>query len=220
MFRNRKHAGQELARLLKEKGYNDDYLVLGLPRGGVIVAYEVARELGAPMDVCIVRKIGAPGQEELALGALGPDKKAFLNHALMSILRVSREEIEETIENERNELDRRTKHYRKGRPPLDFAGRDVLVVDDGLATGMSMKVAVQAIREYHVRSLHVAVPVASDEALEMIARLSDGVVCLATPEPFYGVGQWFDDFSQTSDEEVLDLLARPTRHVDNSLLSS
>ena len=208
IFRNRLHAGQALAKLLTEKGYTKDYLVLALPRGGVPVAYEVAKELSSHLDVFIVRKLGVPGQEELAMGALGPDGKAFLNQSMVQRIAITPTEIEEIVAREQIELNRRAKKYRKDRGVLELAGEDVLLVDDGLATGMSMRVAVQALRQYHVKSVHVAVPVSSDDALEMIASVADGVTCLSVPKYFFGVGEWYADFSQTSDEEVIDLLGR------------
>ncbi|MGE0172629.1 MAG: phosphoribosyltransferase [Oligoflexales bacterium] len=220
LFRNRKHAGQELAKLLKEKGYDNNFLVLGLPRGGVPIAHEVATELGASLDIFIVRKLGVPGHEELAMGALGPDRKALLNQELIDRLSISDFQIDGVIAREQRELERRMKSYRKGRPELNLADRDVLLVDDGLATGMSMKVAVEAIRQYSVKSVHVAVPVASDDALALLSAAADGVVCVAAPPHFFGVGQWYDDFSQTSDEEVVELLSRSTHPPEQPRLSS
>lgn len=207
-FRDRVEAGQRLARDLGRYADRTDVLVLGLPRGGVPVAFEVARALSAPLDVFVVRKLGLPHHEELAMGAIAMGGARVLDLALIRQMGVSDAEIEQVTRREEIELERRQKQYRGDRPLPDIAGRTVILVDDGLATGSSMRVAVAALREEHPRKIVVAVPIAPEETCEMLRGAADEVVCALTPEPFYAVGLWYRDFSQTSDEEVHDLLER------------
>lgn len=207
-FRDRLDAGRQLARNLGEYSDRTDVLVLGLPRGGVPVAFEVARALSAPLDVFVVRKLGLPHHEELAMGAIAMGGARVLDRGLIAQLGVSDAEIERVTGREEIELERRQKQYRGARPLPDIAGRTVILVDDGLATGSSMRVAVAALREEHPGKIVVAVPIAPEETCEMLRATADEVVCALTPEPFYAVGLWYHDFSQTSDEEVHDLLER------------
>ncbi|MEX1186752.1 MAG: phosphoribosyltransferase [Gemmatimonadaceae bacterium] len=207
-FRDRADAGRELASRLGEYADRTDVLVLGLPRGGVPVAFEVARSLSAPLDVFVVRKLGLPHHEELAMGAIAMGGARVLDRALIAQVGVSDAEIEQVTRREEIELERRQKRYRGDRLLPDIAGRTVILVDDGLATGSSMRVAVAALREEHPRKIVVAVPIAPEETCEMLRAAADEVVCALTPEPFYAVGLWYRDFSQTSDEEVHDLLER------------
>ena len=207
-FRDRVEAGQRLARRLVAYAGRPDLLVLGLPRGGVPVAFEVARALSAPLDVFVVRKLGLPHHEELAMGAIAMGGARVLDLALIRQMGVGEGEIEQVTRREEVELGRRQKQYRGDRPLPDIAGRTVILVDDGLATGSSMRVAVAALREERPAKIVVAVPIAPEETCEMLRASADEVVCAVTPEPFYAVGLWYHDFSQTSDEEVHDLLER------------
>jgi predicted phosphoribosyltransferase len=206
-LRNRREAGQLLARRLSS--YVDDHgvIVLALPRGGVPVAYEVARALHAPLDVFIVRKLGVPGHEELAMGAVASGGVRVVNDHVVMGLRIPGEAIDRVAARELQELDRREHAYRGGRPLPDLAKRTVILVDDGLATGTTMQAALMALRNLRPARIVVAVPVASEDACERIRGLADEVVCMATPEPFHAVGIWYADFTQTTDDEVRELLA-------------
>lgn len=207
-FRNRSAAGRELAGLLTAFAGRDDVLVLALPRGGVPVAREVATALGAPLDVLTVRKLGVPGQRELAMGAIGPGGAVLLDNDLIRRLRVPPGEVAETLAVETWELRRRDRAYRGDRPLPDLDGRTVIVVDDGLATGQSMRVAVQVLRERNPAAVVVAVPAAAAETCSWLREVADAVVCALSPEPFVAVGAWYEDFSQVSDDEVRSLLSR------------
>jgi erythromycin esterase-like protein/predicted phosphoribosyltransferase len=206
-FRNRAEAGRELARRLDEYRGRDDVVVLGLPRGGVPVAFEIARELGVPLDVFLVRKLGVPGHEEVALGAIATGGTRVLNKQLIESLDIPPEWIEAIDARERRELERRERVYRADRPPPELAGKTVILVDDGLATGSTMLAAVQAVRAEDPAGVVVAVPVADPDVCASLRAAADDVVCLATPRPLRAVGAWYDDFSQTTDDEVRDLLA-------------
>lgn len=206
LFRNRREAGRALAERLREYANRDDLVVLALPRGGVPVGFEVAKALNVPLDVFVVRKLGLPGQEELAMGAIASGGVIVLNEELVRALNISRDVIQMVAEQEERELERREREYRDGRPPLDVRGRTVILVDDGLATGSSMRVAALALREKDPAQIVVVVPVAAPSTCTELQSEVDHVVCAVTPEPFWGVGQWYEDFSQTSDEEVRDLL--------------
>lgn len=209
MLQNRREAGQLLASQLRPQ-YADrpDVVVLGLPRGGVPVAYEVAAALDAPLDVFMVRKLGMPGHEEYAVGALASGGLQVLNRLMLEAYGISDADLSETVKRERAELERREREYRKGLPPLDVAGKTVILVDDGLATGSSMLAAVRALREARPARIVVAVPVAPLQSCEDLRVVADDVVCALTPEPFLAVGRWYADFDQTSDREVKELLAQ------------
>jgi erythromycin esterase-like protein/predicted phosphoribosyltransferase len=211
-FRNREEAGRALAERLRQYAGRDDVVVLGLPRGGVPVAFEIARELEAPLDVFLVRKLGIPGHEEMAFGAIATGGTRVLNKQLIESLDMPPEWIEAIDAKERRELERRDRAYRGDRPPPDLAGRTVIVVDDGLATGATMLASVQAIRQDDPARVIVAVPVAAPDVCEALGAVADEVVCLSTPQPFRAVGLWYEDFSQTSDDDVrgfLELARRP-----------
>jgi erythromycin esterase-like protein/predicted phosphoribosyltransferase len=210
-FRDRAEAGSRLAGQLRQYAGRDDVVVLGLPRGGVPVAYEVASELGVPLDVYLVRKLGLPGHEELAFGAIATGGVRVLNKELIERLGLPPEWVEAIDAKERRELERRERAYRGERPPPDLAGRTVILVDDGLATGSTMLAAVQAARQDDPAKVVVAVPVAAPEVCETLRQVADEVVCAATPQPMRAVGLWYEDFSQTSDDEVRELLARARR---------
>jgi predicted phosphoribosyltransferase len=207
-FHDRREAGRRLARELEGHAGRPDMLVLALPRGGVPVAAEVARALGAPLDVFLVRKLGVPGHEELAMGAVASGGVGVLNADVVSGLGIPESVIRSVAARERQELARREELYRGDRPAPDVRGKTVILVDDGLATGATMLAAIRALRQQEPARIVVAVPTASRETCAALQDEADEVVCAITPEPFWAVGQWYDDFSQTSDDEVRDLLAR------------
>lgn len=204
-FRDRADAGRALAACVDPLA-GPDTVVLGLARGGVPVAAEVARALHAPLDVYLVRKLGVPRRPELAMGAIAGGVRV-LNQAVLDTYGVAPADVDAVVEREAAELARRETAYRAGRAPIDVAGRVVVVVDDGLATGASMKAAVQALRLARPRRVVVAVPVGAPETCAELAAVADEVVCLHAPRRFLAVGQWYDDFTQTSDEEIARLLA-------------
>ena len=210
VFRDRREAGRVLADLLTAYRGRPDVIVLGLARGGLPVAYEVARSLGAPLDAFIVRKLGAPGHEEFAVGALASGGRVVVNDDILRGLRVTPEQLREIAEREARELARREAAYRGGRPPLEVTGKTVILVDDGLATGSSMMAAVQALRESEPAEIVVAVPAAPESTCREFAAIVEDMVCASMPTPFLAVGESFWDFSQVSDEEVQALLAKPT----------
>ena len=207
-FRNRTDAGRQLAEKLAAYADRPDVLVLALPRGGVPVGYEVARALGAPLDVFVVRKLGVPGYEELAMGAVATGGVRVLNDEIVRGLGISEHEIDAAVARELQELVRRERLYRGARPPLDVGGRTVVLVDDGLATGATMRAAIQALRQQHPARASVAVPTASPDTGEALKAEADDVIFAMTPEPFFSVGHWYEDFTQTTDDEVRELLAR------------
>lgn len=204
-FSDRREAGRELGRRLKAYAGRGDVVVLALPRGGVPVGYEVARAIGAPLDVFLVRKLGVPGHRELAMGALASGGVRVLDDALIEYLDIPPEAIEAVTREEQAELERREQAYRTAPAP-DLRGRVVILTDDGLATGSTMKAAVRAVRQREPSRIVVAAPVGSRDACGDLERLADEVVCARMPANFSAVGQWFRDFSQTTDEEVRELL--------------
>jgi predicted phosphoribosyltransferase len=206
LFHDRADAGQVLAERLLHYAGRPDVLVLALPRGGVPVAFEVARALGAPLDVFLVRKLGVPGQRELAMGALATGGVRVLNREVVEALGIPDEVVDAVAAEEREELERREQEYRGDRAPPDVRGRVVILIDDGLATGSTMRAAVAALRRLGPARVVVAVPVGAPETCAELRREADEVVCARTPEPFYAVGRWYVDFSQTTDEEVRELL--------------
>ena len=205
LYRDRRDAGEKLADSLEDLRGTRDLLVLALPRGGVPVAEPVARRLGAPLDVFVVRKIGFPGHEELAMGAVASGGIVLVNPALVG--QVPEEQFRRALERAVKELNERERLYRGGRPPPKVAGRTIVLIDDGLATGATMRAAVEALRQQEPRQIIVAVPIASPETCDELAREVDRVVCAATPQPFHAVGLWYQDFSPTPDEEVRQVLA-------------
>jgi len=209
-FRDRRHAGQMLAQALAPYAGRDDVIVLALPRGGVPVAFEVAQALHAPLDVFLVRKLGVPGQEELAMGAIASGGVRVLNDGIMRLLLLDELDLEAVVAREQRELTRREQAYRAGRAEPALAGKVVIVVDDGLATGATMRAAVAALRQRHPSRVVVAVPVGAADTCALLHNEADAVVCLRSPEPFGGVGLWYDNFTQTSDDEVRTLLATTT----------
>lgn len=207
-FRDRTDAGRRLAGLLSRHAGRTDVVVLGLPRGGVPVAFEVARALTAPLDVFLVRKLGVPGQEELAMGAIASGGTRVLNEEIVDALGIPPTLIDRVAAREATELARREQAYRGDRPPIDVRDRVVILIDDGLATGATMRAAAAALHQAGPRQLVVAVPLASRETCDAFRPEVDEIVCALTPEPFYAVGLWYDDFAQTTDGEVRELLAR------------
>ena len=205
-FKDRHDAGRRLAQALDVWRGRSDVLVLALPRGGVPVAWEVAHALGAPLDVLVVRKLGYPGQEEFAMGAIASGGIRVMSDA-EGTWPVSERQLEAVVAREQIELARREQRYRAGRPPLQMTGRVLILVDDGLATGATMSAAVKAARMANPERIVVAVPVASAEAIQSVGTLADEVVCPYMPEHFRAVGLWYQDFAQTSDEEVDQLLS-------------
>ena len=210
-YRNRTEAGRRLAAALKHYAGRPDVIVLALPRGGVPVAYEVAQALGAPLDVFIVRKLGLPSHPELAIGAIASGGVRVVDQAALQRFGVTEEELAAVAANEERELERREREYRADTPPPEVRGKTVILIDDGLATGATMAAAAAALKAQGPARLVVAVPVAAPETCEALRPMVDEIVCVATPDPFLAVGLWYEDFSQTSDEEVRELLARARR---------
>jgi predicted phosphoribosyltransferase len=211
IYRDRTEAGKHLATRLTDYAGRPDVLVLALPRGGVPVAFEVARALRAPLDIFLVRKLGVPGHEELAMGAIATGGVRVLNEDVMSYLRIAGEVVDAVAADELRELERRERAYRGDAAAPDVRGKTVILVDDGLATGSTMRAAAAALRQQQPARIVVAVPVSSPQICDEYRMGVDEIVCAVTPEPFHAVGQWYEDFSQTTDEEVRGLLARAAR---------
>lgn len=208
LFRDRAEAGRMLAKKLMKYAGRPDVLVLALPRGGVPVAYEVARALHAPLDIFLVRKLGLPGREELAMGAIASGGVLVLNNDVVRALNIPEHVMQSVAEEERQELQRRERLYRGDQPAVNVRGRTVILIDDGLATGSSMRAAMAALRQQVPARIVIAVPVGPPETCAEFQGEADEAVCALTPEPFYAVGLWYQNFSQTTDEEVRDLLER------------
>jgi putative phosphoribosyl transferase len=206
LFHDRADAGRQLAEQLREYANRNDVVVLGLPRGGVPVAYEVASKLDVPLDIFLVRKLGVPGHAELAMGAIAPGGVQVLNRDLIDELAIPPASVGAVAESERQELERRDRIFQTGRPHPALKGKTVILIDDGLATGATMEAAVTALRHMEPAQIVVAVPVGARETCDRLASVADHMICLATPAPFNAVGQWYEDFSQTTDDEVKHLL--------------
>ena len=207
-FRDRTEAGRLLATRLKVYADRADALVLGLPRGGVPVAYEVAQALNLPLDICLVRKLGVPGHKELAMGAIASGGVRVLNYDVLSWLGISDKTLELVAARELRELQRRERAYRGDRPQPEIRDRTVILVDDGLATGATIRAAITVLRSQQPKEIVVAAPVAPVSLYQALEAEVDQVVCLATPEPFYAIGLWYENFAQTTDNQVRDLLAK------------
>ncbi|AFZ23779.1 putative phosphoribosyltransferase [Cylindrospermum stagnale PCC 7417] len=208
LFQDRRLAGQFLAGELAAYANRSDVVVLGLPRGGVPVAFEVARAINAPLGVLVVRKLGVPGQKELAMGAIAPGGVRVLNEQIISEENIPDEAIATMALQEQRELERRERLYQGNRPSLDLQERTVILVDDGLATGATMLAAIVAVRKQQPAKIVVAVPVAAPPTYEDLAGLVDEIACISQPNPFYSVGLWYEQFPQITDDEVCDLLAK------------
>ncbi len=206
LFKDRVDAGKKLAKELSKYANRSDVLILALPRGGVPVAFEVAKELNVELDIFIVRKLGVPGNEELAMGAIASDDVRVLNEDVISSFQIPDRVIAVVAANELREIERRERAYRKNRPKPEIGGKTVILIDDGLATGATMRAAVEALKTKSPAKIIVAVPTAAADTCMFFKERVDEVICVATPEPFYGVGAWYGDFSQTTDEEVCELL--------------
>jgi len=215
-YRDRTEGGRFLAEQLQSYAGRPDVVVLALPRGGVPVGYEVAKEIRAPLDVFVVRKLGVPGHEELAMGAIATGGVLVLDEGLLRTLGIDRAELERAVTREAQELERREQAYRDDRAPPDLEGKTVILVDDGLATGSTMHAAATAVRRQNPARIVVAVPVAAAETCDAFRDVVDEIVCGVTPRPFHAVGLWYDDFSQTSDDEVRELLARAADRSEQS----
>lgn len=207
-FKDRRFAGQVLAKELAAYTNHPDVLVLGLPRGGVPVAFEIAKALNAPLDVLVVRKLGVPDQEELAMGAIASGGVRIVNEYIISLVKISDEVIAKVAVQEERELERRERLYRSNRPLPNLQGRTVILVDDGLATGATMWAAVVAVRKQQPAQIVIAVPVGAPETCHELETKVDKIVCILTPSHFQSVGVWYENFPQTTDEEVCDLLAK------------
>lgn len=210
-YHDRYDAGRRLASLLSAYAQRLDVVVLALPRGGVPVGSEVAMALGAPLDVFVVRKLGVPGHEELAMGAIASGGVRVLDPNVMDLAEIGEADVQRITAAEQRELERRERQYRGDRPFPDLRGKVVILVDDGLATGSTMRAAVAALRQEGPTKIVVAVPVAAPDVCESFRAVADDIVCAATPTPFHAVGLWYDDFTQTTDDEVRDLLERAQR---------
>lgn len=214
LFSDRADAGRQLSdHLVADYGNDRTVVVLALPRGGVPVAYEVASRLQAPLDIFIVRKLGVPGHSELAMGAIASDGVRVINEDVVDALNIPDEWIEEVTTEERRELERREHQYRGDLPRINLTGRTAILVDDGLATGASMFAAIKALRTVKPSRIVVAVPIAAPETCALFDKYADDVICAETPRPFYSVGTWYEDFSQTTDDEVRELLDRATKYL-------
>jgi putative phosphoribosyl transferase len=207
-FRDRTEAGQLLATRLTTYANRPDALVLALPRGGVPVGFEIAQALNIPLDICLVRKLGVPGQEELAMGAIAPDGIMVLNNDVLRTMRISRQALLEVATSEKQELERRMQAYRGDRPAPQIRNRLIILVDDGIATSSTLRAAITLLQRQHPQGIIVAAPVAPATVCESLQKLVQEVVCLSTPEPLHSIGMWYKDFSQTTDEEVCSLLKR------------
>jgi predicted phosphoribosyltransferase len=205
-FRNRAEAGAALARALADYAGKRNILILALPRGGVPVADVISKALNLPMDVWLVRKLGVPGHTELAMGAISMGGIRHVDKNIVASYHISTAEVQRVITLEQQELDRRNKLYRHGRPAPELKNKTVIVVDDGLATGATMHAAVLSLREAHAHHIVVAVPVGAASSCAALEDIADEVICVHRPEPFFGVGQWYQDFSQTGDDDVLEIL--------------
>ncbi|MGB9465235.1 MAG: phosphoribosyltransferase [Candidatus Acidiferrum sp.] len=214
IFRNRAEAGEQLALHLAEYANREDVVVLGVPRGGVPIAFKVATALNLPLDIFVLRKLGVPGHEELAFGAIGSGGVRVLDRAVVEAIGLSNTDIEMVTQAETTELARRERIYRGGRPPLDLQGKTVILVDDGIATGSSLRAGVRALRQLQPAAIVIAAPVAPRASINRLKSEVDDVVCVAVPETFYGVGQFYEDFSQVADEEVIALLDTAARQLE------
>jgi putative phosphoribosyl transferase len=218
LFKNRTDAGKQLASALKNTSKNA--IVLAVPRGGVVVGFEIAHALNIPLDVIITKKIGAPDNPELAIGAVAEDGTYLLDHSLVEMLGVPQDYITAEVERQKAEIKRRLKTYREDAPNPEIAEREVILVDDGVATGSTLKAALRSLRKRGAKPVTVAVPVGPADTVRELQRDADRVVCLSTPEPFYAIGEFYEDFEQTTDEEVIELLRRCRQQLKDKEVSA
>lgn len=207
-FKDRSHAGKELAERLSKYKDREDILVLGLPRGGIPVAYEIAKKLDAPLDVLVVRKLGLPYNEEVAFGAIASGGIKVLNEEIVNRARLSKKAMESVVEKEKKELKRRQDQYGSSLGKRDFRGKTIILVDDGIATGATMQAAINGLKQTAAAKVVMAIPTAPQDSLSEIRPMVDDAICIMTPSPFYGVGNWYNRFSQTTDDEVKNLLEK------------
>lgn len=218
-FSNRVDAGKRLAKALKDFA-GKDAVVLAIPRGGVIVGYEIADALDLPLDLIIPHKLGAPDNPELAIGAITEDGSKVIDSSIVAYLDVSYEYIEEESERQKREIERRLKMYRQGMPPRELKDKEVIVVDDGIATGSTMKAALVSVKNKGAKSITVAIPVGPPSTIEELKKLADNVICIYTPGYFQAIGQFYEDFSQTSDQEVIDLLKKCKQNAKQGVMAN
>ncbi|OGY42076.1 MAG: hypothetical protein A2Y82_02305 [Candidatus Buchananbacteria bacterium RBG_13_36_9] len=207
-FEDRADAGQKLAAKLIQYKNQKDALILALPRGGVVTAFEIARDLNLPLDIVVPRKIGAPQNEEYAIGAITESGEGIFNQEAIASLNITKDYLEQTIAKEKKEAQRRLETYRQDRPPLNLSAKAVIIIDDGIATGLTMRAAIKSIREKKAKKIIVAVPVSAQDSLKTIKEEADEVICLHAPLFFGAVGAFYKDFRQTTDEEVIDLMKK------------
>lgn len=212
LFKNREQAGKRLAELLKKYAPQKP-IVLALPRGGVPVGFEIAKVLKAPLDVIVTRKLGAPGNKELGVGSIGEGDTKILDPQMLSLVGLSQKDLEDTITQEKNELARRVRLYRNNKPLPDLKNKTVILVDDGLATGVTAKAAIAAIKKHQPEKVILAAPVCPDDTYRQLSLLTDGFVCLKVPKDVYAIGYWYENFEQVSDKEVLKLLKQARSEV-------
>jgi putative phosphoribosyl transferase len=208
IFKNRVEAGQKLAEKLKNYKDKKDIIILALPRGGVVTAYAVAKELNLPLDLVVPRKIGAPFNEEYAIGAITESGEGIFDQEAIATVGATKEYLDKKITEEKKEALRRLKTYRKNRPPLDLKDKTVIIIDDGIATGLTMRAAIKSVKEKNAKKIIVAVPVTAKESLETVKKEVDEVIYLDAPEYFGAVGAFYENFGQTTDEEVIDLMEK------------
>ncbi len=208
VFKNRQEAGQKLAEKLKEFKNKKDTIILALPRGGVINAFEIAKELNLPLDLIVPRKIGAPFNEEYAIGAITESGEGIFDQQAIASLNVTKDYLDKKVAEEKKEAQRRLKTYRQNQPPLDLKNKTVIIVDDGIATGLTMRAAIKSIKEKKAKKIIVAVPVSARDSLKIIEKEADQVICIDAPLFFGAVGAFYEDFGQTEDKEVIDLMEK------------
>lgn len=213
LFKDRTDAGQQLAEELLTLADRDDVVILALPRGGVVLGYEISNRLHAPLDLILVRKLGVPWQEELALGAIASNNIRIINKSIVDSLNISSEDIEQIAAREQHELERRNELYRKGKPFPDLKDKIVVIVDDGIATGATVRAAIKVVESFEPKKIIVAVPVASSSVYKEIPDENVQLLVLKTPEPFFGIGMWYGEFSQVTDEQVIDLLTKANQQL-------
>lgn len=214
VFKNRQDAGKKLAKELKSFKNQENTILLALPRGGVVVAFVIAQELNLPLDLVVPRKIGAPNHEEYAIGAITETGQGIFDQAAIESLNVSRAYLDDKVKTEKKEAQRRLKTYRQDRPPLNLDGKTVIIIDDGIATGLTMQAAIESVKQKKAKKIIVAVPVSAQDSLSKIKKQADQVICLDTPLFFGAVGAFYENFEQTKDQEVIDLMTQAKKTIN------